>query len=472
LWTLKQGCLRAQQQPIFAAAAFRSVLDHLDLALAAMKKEECDATMIKTAENERPVWNLSKPDVQPWIAAASNLSTTITELLAKVDFARCPETAWWLTECQSKLRDLLNLAESFAPWLLPASSDGAKALPRLYDAKMLCAISLENYVKTLAKICDFQADAPQGARLANCVANVEELRLQLHQIAEDAEKFVNEMDFRLFYSEAHKALSVGYDVTQSRMQPSFYDLLASEARSAVFVAIAKNDIPQEAWFAMGRTHTRYAKRNVLLSWTGTMFEYLMPALWMKHFPSTLLENSVEGAVACQKAYVQRHEIPWGISEGACSRKNDSGHFEYFAFGVPPLALKQNPPANTVITPYASALALTANSEDALKNLREMESRGWVGRFGFYESAEYVPGNEDGEGRFVIVPSWMAHHQGMILLSICNFLSNSIFQELFHEEVRVAATERILHERPLSAQAIKTVAESEPELAADVAPAGA
>jgi cyclic beta-1,2-glucan synthetase len=164
-------------------------------------------------------------------------------------------------------------------------------------------------------------------------------------------------------------------------------------------------------------------------------------------------------VACQKAFVKPHNIPWGISEGASIHKNDSGHFGYYAFGVPPLALKANPPQNIVITPYASALALTTNPLDALENLREMDLRGWVGRYGFNESAEFVPGEKDAEGTFEVVPSWMAHHQGMILLAICNLLSNSIFQELFHEEVRVAATERILHEKPLSLQALEMVTES-------------
>ncbi len=184
-----------------------------------------------------------------------------------------------------------------------------------------------------------------------------------------------------------------------------------------------------------------------------MFEYLMPSLWLKHFPATLLENSLNGAVACQKAYVHKHKIPWGISEGACIAKNDSGHFQYYAFGIPPLALKANPPTKIVITPYASALALNTNPREALHNLRAMDELGWNGPYGFHESAEYTTATDGGEGSFAIVHSWMAHHQGMILLSICNLLSDSVFQKLFHEEVRVEATERILHERPLSVQAM-------------------
>jgi len=466
LWTLKQGCRKAEREPIFSAALGQAVLDHLDLSIEAMNKEECSAEALASIENVRLEWSRAANDVQLGINAAPQLSGKIAEVLKNQESVTCPETMWWLAETRLKLRDLISLAESLAPWLLPPMNGATTVWPRVLEAKILGELTLENYAVNLGKIRkapEFEAGSAFDDALDRCEANVDELCQRLQQIAKDADDLANGMDFRLFYSEAHKALSVGYDVAQGRMQPSFYDLLASEARSAVFVAIAKNDIPQEAWFSMGRTHTRYASQNVLVSWTGTMFEYLMPALWVKHFPSTLLENSLLGAVACQRAFVKPLKLPWGISEGASIQKNDSGHYGYYAFGIPALALKANPPATIVITPYASALALSTNPADALANLRQMDLRGWSGPYGFYESAEYIPGTADGEGSFEVVPSWMAHHQGMILLSICNLLSNSIFQELFHAEVRVAATERILHERPLSAQALQMVTESSAEI---------
>jgi len=462
LWTLKQGCMNAERQPIFSAAIGEAIGDHLDLAIESMRKEACSPETIASLGNARVEWSRVGSDVRLWFRAVPGLSAKISDILSDRKAGTCPDVLWWLAECQVKFRDLLSLGASFAPWLLPPSNEISKALPQDFEPEILGKLTLANYEGELQKICNTSEDGAEvsfDAEVTRCIANAKRLQVQLQTIAQDADDLANDMDFRLFYSEAHRALSVGYDVTQGRMLPSFYDLLASEARSAVFVAIAKNDIPQEAWFAMGRTHTRYAGRNVLISWTGTMFEYLMPALWVKHFPSTLLENSLSGAVACQKAFVKPHNIPWGISEGASIHKNDSGHFGYYAFGVPPLALKANPPQNIVITPYASALALTTNPLDALENLREMDLRGWVGRYGFNESAEFVPGEKDAEGTFEVVPSWMAHHQGMILLAICNLLSNSIFQELFHEEVRVAATERILHEKPLSLQALEMVTES-------------
>ena len=165
------------------------------------------------------------------------------------------------------------------------------------------------------------------------------------------------------------------------------------------------------------------------------------------------------AVDAQRAFVASYRIPWGISEGACATKNDSGHYEYHAFGVPQIAMKANLSNRIVITPYACALALTIRPLLALQNLRAMSDRGWLGKFGFYESAEHKSAAGSKEGCFEIVHTWMAHHQGMILMSICNLLTDSIFPELFHREVRVEATERILHERPLSLYARKMIRES-------------
>lgn len=455
LWTLKQGCLAAESEPLFPESLFQSIRDHIDISIERLKKLSDRSELLLSAEKIRKEVDDLGNDVQRWILSAPKLSERISGLLTEYANSGVQEESWWLAEAITKLRDLLALAESFTPWLLREMAEARRVVPLLYKAETICNLTLRNYEKFVRPLAAAVGEKAQefADRINHCVENVKQMRARLAAIAEAAEALVDEMDFSLFYDSQREALSVGYDVTQNVLQRSFYDLLASEARSAVFVAIAKNEIPQEAWFRMGRTHTRYAKRTVLLSWTGTMFEYLMPALWLKHFPATLLENSLSGAVACQEAYVRPHKIPWGISEGACTARNEAGHFEYHAFGVPPLALKANLPRKIVITPYATALALNTNPREALANLRAMDELGWNGKYGFHESAEYTTANGDAEGSFQVVPSWMAHHQGMILLSICNLLSDCVFQKRFHEEVRVEATERILHERPLSVHAM-------------------
>jgi cyclic beta-1,2-glucan synthetase len=248
-------------------------------------------------------------------------------------------------------------------------------------------------------------------------------------------------------------LSIGYNAAAARLEASCYDLLASEARSAVFAAIAKGDIPQDSWFQLSRAHTQAFGRHVLLAWTGTMFEYLMPTLWMKIFPETLLENSISGAVACQEEKIGRLnrvaslKIPWGASESACSRRTEVGHYEYRAFGLPELALNPELDPRLVIAPYASFLAINTEPAAVLQNLRRLHSLGMLGPFGYYESIDFGdPRTRPAEPKYEIVRSWMAHHQGMSLLSICNLLSDGIIQELFHREILVATAERVLHER--------------------------
>jgi len=276
-----------------------------------------------------------------------------------------------------------------------------------------------------------------------------ELAAELDGIASICESLVREMDFRFLYCQRKKVLSVGYNVANGKVEPSYYDLLASEARIAVFVAVAKGDIPQEAWFHLGRGHTLFSGQRALLSWTGTMFEYLMPALWMRHYPGTITEQSIRAAVRIQREYASRKGVPWGISESACLG-DEPGVDGYAPFGIPPLALKTAPTETLVISPYSSLLALGVSPVAALKNLRRMEEYGWSGRYGFYEAVEYT--RQGGE----VIRSWMAHHQGMGLLAICNLLFDSPMQRYFHAEPQVLATELLLHERLPSALETETV----------------
>jgi cyclic beta-1,2-glucan synthetase len=261
----------------------------------------------------------------------------------------------------------------------------------------------------------------------------------LRGIAETCERLVDEMDFRFLYRRRKKALSVGYDASAGRLEPSCYDLLASEARIAAFVAIAKGDVPQEAWFHLGRAHTLFRGERILLSWTGTMFEYLMPMLWMRHYPGTILERSMRAVVRAQREYARRKGVPWGISESGCVGEPNCG-YGYAPFGIPHVAMKRADTSKLVISPYSSFLAASVDPAAAIQNLRRMESYEWVGRYGFYEAIDYT--RAGGE----VVRSWMAHHQGMSLLAIVNLLFDNPMQRYFHAEPHVLATELLLHER--------------------------
>jgi cyclic beta-1,2-glucan synthetase len=266
----------------------------------------------------------------------------------------------------------------------------------------------------------------------------DELSQELRTIADICDRLVREMDFRFLYDKRRKALSIGYDVAKGRRELACYDLLASEARIAIFVGIAKGDVPQEVWFRLGRTHTLSRGGYALLSWTGTMFEYLMPVLWMRHYAGTITERSVRAVIRAQRDYGRRKGVPWGISESACLGAA-ADRFGYGPFGIPDLALKRIPDS-VVVSPYSSFLAVSLDPAAVLANLRQMEDFGWTGRYGYYEAIEYTRTGAKP------VRAWMAHHVGMSLLAITNLLFDNQMQQYFHSEPQVLATELLLHER--------------------------
>ncbi len=275
--------------------------------------------------------------------------------------------------------------------------------------------------------------------------NKEEALDALSDIAATVDTLSAEMDFSILYNSRRKVLSVGYNRDAGRLEPSTYDLLASESRMSSFVAIAKGDVPQDLWFHLGRRHTVSGGEQVLVSWTGTMFEYLMPAIWMQHPADTLLERTVRGAVRVQRKQARRYGRPWGVSESA------SSGYEYHAFGLPELAMKPVDNGAHVISPYSTFLALLAEPRAAVSNLHRMARLGWTGKYGYYEAVDYSGGEPE------VVKSWMAHHQGMSLLAICNVLCDNVIQRYFHAEPIVLATELLLHERVPSALAVEVEA---------------
>jgi cyclic beta-1,2-glucan glucanotransferase len=218
----------------------------------------------------------------------------------------------------------------------------------------------------------------------------------------------------------------------------------------VFVAIAKEHIPQASWFLLGRAHTLAGGRPVLLSWTGTLFEYLMPSLWMRSYSNTLLERSRAAAVRSQQTYAARKRVPWGISESAYVKLDEGGNYQYSAFGLPHLALRKQEVDALVISPYSTFLALTTDPAGAVRNLHRMADMGWFGSSGFYEAADFTSGRRRfWRDRYQLVRCWMVHHQGMSLLALANFLHDNVVQEWFHAERRVQATELLLHEKPIA-----------------------
>ncbi|HKP14410.1 MAG TPA: glucoamylase family protein, partial [Gemmatimonadaceae bacterium] len=271
-----------------------------------------------------------------------------------------------------------------------------------------------------------------------------EIASRLESLAHAAGSYAESMDFRFLFDRDRELFSIGYSVTSRILDPSSYDLLASEARLASFVAIALKQVPVDHWFRLGRTLTHAAGETALVSWSGSMFEYLMPALVMRAFPQTVIDQTYRAAMRRHVAYASSFDVPWGVSESAYNLRDRHLTYQYRAFGVPDLALKRGLARDLVIAPYATALAAMVDPNLALENLVTLERHGAFGRFGFHDALDYT--RPDPGQRCAVVKNFMAHHVGMSLVALTNVLETNVWQRRFHADPLVRAVELLLHER--------------------------
>jgi len=268
---------------------------------------------------------------------------------------------------------------------------------------------------------------------------------QLQQLILQCTDFSN-IEYDFLYDSSRHLLAIGYNVDDFRRDNSFYDLLASEARLCNFVAIAQDQLPQESWFALGRLRTSTGGDPILVSWSGSMFEYLMPMLVMPSYEDTLIDQTCRAAVARQIAYGKQLGLPWGISESGYNTVDAGLNYQYHAFGVPGLGLKRGLAEDTVIAPYASVMALMVAPEAACDNLRKLAANGMEGRYGFYEAMDYTPARLSRGQTSALVCSFMVHHQGMSFLSLSYLLLNRPMQARFESDPAFQATLLLLQER--------------------------
>jgi len=257
---------------------------------------------------------------------------------------------------------------------------------------------------------------------------------------------LSEMEMAFLYDPIHKLLSIGYNLDEGKRDPGVYDLLASEARLCSYLGIARGHIPTEHWFHLGRQLAPGGRTAVLISWSGSMFEYLMPLLFLPNFEATLIDQSCREAVARQIRHGRRHRVPWGISESGYYQLDAQKAYQYRAFGVPGLGLKQGLRDDLVVAPYASALALMIDPRAACDNLEAMGALGFRGRYGFFEAVDYTPGRVPPDRTFSLVSSHMAHHSGMSLLALDQALLDHPMHERFLGDPRMRASLLLLQER--------------------------
>ena len=294
---------------------------------------------------------------------------------------------------------------------------------------------------TLAEL----ADAPGGAADSGPTAAAMLVR-RLAAIADQAQALFREMDFGFLFDPTRKLFSIGFRIRDGSLDPSYYDLLASEARLTSFLAIAKGDVPPDHWFRLGRSLTPVGRGSALVSWSGSMFEYLMPALVMRAPARSLLDHTYQLVVARQMSYAAELGVPWGISESAFNARDLDQTYQYAGFGVPGLGLKRGLSEDVVVAPYATALGAMIRPQAAVRNFARLRQAGAAGRYGFREALDYTARRLPEGATVAVVNSYMAHHQGMALVALGNVLNDGAMVSRFHADPIVEATELLLQER--------------------------
>src|SRR5213596_3104546 len=294
--------------------------------------------------------------------------------------------------------------------------------------------------------------------------NASEQLAQLDELIGQSQQLEGGMGLRFLYNEERRIFAIGYQVAERRPDTSFYDLLASEARLTSFLAIARGEVPVEHWWALSRPFGSAYGRLPLLSWSGTMFEYLMPLLFTQTHENSLLDRACYDAVRCQIGYARQSRVPWGISESAFSALDRHNVYQYRAFGVPALALRRGQDEDLVVAPYAAALALGVEPAAAIKNLRRLANLGdsaLLADYGYYEAIDYSRRTELDGAAGIIIHCYMVHHQGMSLLAYGNALHDNAMRRRFHSDPRIRATEPLLHEH-IPEQILPTTGEAHEE----------
>ncbi|HSU54359.1 MAG TPA: glucoamylase family protein, partial [Candidatus Dormibacteraeota bacterium] len=424
LLTLRVGLLEAAEAPIVGEQLFPALVDTLQILEKTARGAASDAlaqfeNALTIAAETGPMTVASvRTDLERLVTYAQDVVHAITTERATASSGEAHEWAKALSRrCESALADLVSLLPQ--PLLMAAAHHPD-----------------DSYAISIPSLRELANQGSDAAR--------EQLSALEHLAARALE--MSQMEYGFLFNPAQRQLAIGYNAGERRLDASYYDLLASEARLSNFVAIAQEQLPQESWFALGRTLTTHDGESALLSWSGSMFEYLMPLLVMPTFDNTLLDQTYKAAVNRQIAYGKERNIPWGISESGYNAVDVQFNYQYRAFGVPGLGLKRGLGEDLVVAPYASVLALMVVPEAACRNLQLLASEGMAGKFGFYEAVDYTPSRlRRGETRAVI-RSFMAHHQGMSLLSLAYVLLDRPMQRRFQSEPLFQATMLLLQER--------------------------
>jgi cyclic beta-1,2-glucan synthetase len=419
LVALAQGCRQLVRRPLLGPQALDGIRDALEPVLDAVARSTFGGRteMVTELQMQQALDAMSAaldgppssvlewgPRLEQLEASAENLLDIVSTISAAAGHASGPEVLSWATAVRDTVRSHAR------------------------DLEML------------------QAEDPDAAAEIT-------LEHRLSAVALQAEQMAQAMDFRFLFDSSRKLFSIGCRVADNTLDPSCYDLLASEARLASFVAIAKGDVSPRHWFLLGRSLTPVGRGAALVSWSGSMFEYLMPLLVMEQPASSLLDLTCRLVVGRQVRYGGERGVPWGVSESAYNVRDVKLTYQYSDFGVPGLGLKRGLFEDVVVAPYATALAAMVDPKAAGDNIARLEDAGARGAYGFYEALDFTPSRLPEDERVAVVRAYMAHHQGMTIVSLGNVVHQGLTQRRFHAHPMIQASELLLQERTPRAVAV-------------------
>jgi cyclic beta-1,2-glucan synthetase len=456
LVTLKQGLIMLREKKICSPDFFEGLLDTISALMEKVPAENVSTLLKKYKADIKmnyPEVQNNLPGIKDYIAT---LQSSFSEILLHAQFKLATDEHWWAQKIMAQLDDFKNEITSLCPWLtLPAAPQKfgeliplLPTIPTIRQIAKIEKILLQKIIKFEGTgndaaenewLNNFRSVITESARRAKeVIITIEQLVLKCDELAD--------LDYEFLYYKSQHLLTIGYNVDEHRKDSGYYDLLASEARLTTFTAIAQGKLPQESWFALGRQLTKIGATPILLSWSGSMFEYLMPLLVMPTYYNTLLNQTYKAIIQKQIEYGKKRGVPWGVSESGYNMVDANLNYQYKAFGVPGTGLKRGLGEDLVISPYSTVMALMVDTESAYENLMVLKDAGFEGRFGFYEAIDYTASRLQRKQTHAVIKSFMVHHQGMSLLSLSYLLLNKPMQQRFMADISMKSALLLLQER--------------------------
>jgi len=457
LWTLDMGIQEILDEPVMGPHALHGLHDTLRVLCESLEKGG-------RIEEHRPLIGILErlftdpPEtLDALIGRIRRAADPAAQLVQAVceNAAQGDDAAYWSRQIEAMLLSWSTLIDRYLPWVEMFTDESCDMPVTLEKSPSLRQIATgEAFAPMIQANTGDESGGSQHndwkQRIDDAFSRAKWMAAEMLDRATDLLSSINTltdgMNMRFLYDEERRLFSIGFSVTEQRLDTSHYDLLASEVRIGSLVAIARGDVPARHWLAMARPYGSIGGRRVLLSWTGTMFEYLMPLLLQKTYDNSLLDQACREAVTVQIEYGRRQGVPWGISESAYSDVDANRTYQYQAFGVPGLGLKRSIGEDVVVAPYATMLALAVAPREAVRNLKHLSRLGLYGDYGFYEAIDLTRERSREGGRGVIVEAYMAHHQAMSFLAIDNLVHDHAMQRRFHRDPRVRASEPLFYER--------------------------